>query len=46
MLHGFVRILPTNEALDIKNGILWIDGALIFRCVTDETLSVVGECYI
>lgn len=38
-LYRLIRVLSTYQAFGIKDGILGIDGGLIFGGITDETFS-------
>jgi len=43
VLHGLVDVLATDEALDVEDGVLGVDGGLVLGGVTDQTLSVIAE---
>lgn len=45
-LNGFVRIISTDDALDVENGIFRIYGCLVLGSVTNKSLSIFCESNI
>mmetsp|Transcript_12607 Transcript_12607/g.18878 ORF Transcript_12607/g.18878 Transcript_12607/m.18878 type:complete len:175 (-) Transcript_12607:360-884(-) len=42
-LNRLIRVVTTDETLYIKYGVLRVDGGLVFGCISNETLAILGE---
>mmetsp|Transcript_1021 Transcript_1021/g.1515 ORF Transcript_1021/g.1515 Transcript_1021/m.1515 type:complete len:255 (-) Transcript_1021:40-804(-) len=45
-LNRLIGIIPSNETLDIKDGVFGVDSGLILGGISGETVTVVHECNI